>query len=386
MKNNEPIHMFKPLIVPEAFEAVDQVLSSGWIGLGPKTELFEKQFANYIGAKYCIGTNSGTSALHLALKCLNLSKGSEVITTANTFISTNHAILYEGLKPVFADIKIGSGNIDPTDIEKKITNNTKAIIIVHYAGYPCDIDKIYEIAHNYNIPIIEDCAHSAGAIYKNRKVGSECLLSCFSFHAVKNLPMGEGGAVATTNQFYWERLNKLRWMGINKSTHQRTNSNNNNDLTVYKWKYNVEEIGYKYHLDDIHAAIGIEQLKYLDKHNQHREKMAEIYRKNISSAISRISRMAYLHHRLDYKLSSYHFYPILADDRDNLMSYLKSNNIHLGVHYARNDNYSMYEKTDLPNTEIFTQKEISLPTHLHMNEEKVMRVCDAINKFYDKKD
>lgn len=379
MSNNEAIHIFKPLIVLEAMEEVQKTLQSGWIGLGPKTELFEQEFAKYIGTNYCIGMNSGTSALHLALKCLELKPGTEVITTANTFISTNHIILYEGLKPVFADIKIKTGNIDPEDIVRKITRNTGAIIIVHYAGYPCDLDEIYKIARNYNIPIIEDCAHSTGAMYNGRKVGSECLLSCFSFHAVKNLPMGEGGAICTSNRYFQERLMKLRWMGINKSTYNRTQSQRG--LNEYKWKYNVDEIGYKYHLNDIHASIGIEQLKYLDEHNAHRKEMAEMY---AAKLVGKIQFMEYPAYIPDSKHSSYHFYPILVEDRDNLMSYLKSHNIHLGVHYMRNDNYPMYEKFCLMNTQIFTEKEISLPTHLYMDEEKIERVCNTINQFHEK--
>ena len=166
------INLFKPVISEEAIKSVSDVLRSGWIGLGPKTKQFEDDFSTYVGTKYSVGLNSATSALHLAMKLINLQKGDEVITTALTFVSTNHAILYEGGTPVFADIQPETLNIDPEDIKRKITKRTKAIICVHFAGYPCDIEEIHDIARTYNLFVIEDCAHACGAEYKGKKIGS----------------------------------------------------------------------------------------------------------------------------------------------------------------------------------------------------------------------
>lgn len=236
--------VFKPKLNEKSIQNAVEVLTSGWIGLGPKTEEFETKFAEYVGAKHCIGLNSCTSALHLALEILDLKPGDEVISTPLTFVSTNHAILYAGCRPVFADVDAKTGCLDPYDVEKRITAKTKAIIVVHYGGCPADLDKFYEISRVYNIPLIEDCAHACGASYKGKRIGGPGLLQCFSFHAVKNLSMGDGGAITTNNTVYADKLKKLRWLGINKSTFNRT-VNPDDQPDRYLWAYDVDEIGYK---------------------------------------------------------------------------------------------------------------------------------------------
>ena len=216
------IQLFKPRISENAIRAASDVLRSGWLGLGPKTREFELEFAKFVDAPHCVALNSCTSAIHLALKILDLPAGAEVITTPITFVSTNHAILYEGLVPVFADVDRSTGNISAGSVAEKLTDRTGALMLVHYGGIPADIDELYAVAASHGIPVIEDCAHACGATYKNRPVGSHGELHAFSFHAVKNLPMGDGGALTVRTSENDARLRRLRWLGIDKDTFHRT--------------------------------------------------------------------------------------------------------------------------------------------------------------------
>jgi len=370
------IHLFRPVVYQTSIDAVTEVLKSGWTGLGPKTQQFERDFAAYTEAKFCVALNSCTSALHLALRLLDLEEGDEVITTAMTFVSTNHAILYEGAKPVFADVQLNTGCIDPEDVEAKITPKTRAIIAVHYGGYPCDIDRLHKIGRDHNIPIIEDCAHAAGASYRGQKIGSLSTINCFSFHSVKNLSIGDGGAITTQSAVYDERLRKLRWLGINKSTFARTETSDSNlNPRAYAWKYDVEEVGFKYHMNDISAAIGIEQLKMLDQDNSRRAEIAHRYRKELGS-VPGITLMKISSDRR----SSNHIMAIRAEGRDRLMDSLKQQDIHCGVHYLLNDQYRMYDRTPLPNARQLQDELISLPQHLMLTDDDVARVIKSIKK------
>lgn len=366
------VSLFRPQIREEAIAAVGEVLRSGWIGLGPKTAEFEQKFAEYVGAPYCVGLNSCTSALHLALKILDLPAGSEVITTPVTFVSTNHTILYEGLKPVFADIEPLTGNLDVRSVEEHITPDTGAIVIMHYGGYPCDLDAFYALGRKYEVPVIEDCAHACGAEYKGMKIGSCGDIHAFSFHAVKNLPMGDGGALTVCSEEYDQRLRRLRWMGIDKDTFVRSEAISKK---AYHWDYNVCEVGFKYHMTDIEAAIGLVQLGYLEQDNSRRREIAEIY----SSELKGVAGLQLFEYDPD-RTSSRHLCCVLAEDRDGLVDKLRENGVGVGVHYRRNDIYSMYEKQDLPHAERFTQRVMSLPLHLCLTDEEVGYVCRLIRE------
>lgn len=369
------IHLFRPVISEAAIEAVSKVLRSGWTGLGPKTKQFEEDFAKFVGAKYCVGLNSCTSAIHLALHLLDLEEGDEVVTTPLTFVSTNHAILYERATPVFADVRLGDGNLDPDDVEQRITEKTKAIIVVHYGGNPCDMDRFHEVSRTYNIPVMEDCAHAAGSRYREKRTGSISSLNCFSFHSVKNLSIGDGGAVTTDNKFYYERLLKLRWLGIDKSTFTRTEmAQSNLNPKAYAWKYGVPEIGFKYHMNDIMAAIGIEQLKLLEDENEQRVSISQKYRENLHEIPGVLGFLTT--DKQNY--SAHHICAMRVKNRDDLMDKMKSCDIHPGVHYLLNTHYPMYEETDLPNAKQLENELISLPLHLALTDENVQRVIDVI--------
>lgn len=355
--------------------AVEKVLCSGWIGLGPKTEEFEKKFAEYIGIKYAIALNSCTSALHLSLNMLGIRDGDEVITTPITFASTAEAILYNNATPVFADVEENTLNISADSILKKINKNTKAIIIVHYGGQPCDMDKIQKIADDHKIKIIEDAAHACGAEYKGTKIGNSKNITCFSFQAVKNLAVGDGGMITTNNPDLDKRLRVMRWMGIDKSTHQRTATGE------YLWDYSIIDGGYKYHMNDIAASIGIVQLEKLDFMNRKREVIAEIY-DNFFMGSEIVIPLAILPNRK----SSHHIYCVKLKNiqRAALMKYLSEKGISTGVHYKplyHHLRYAPYWNNDTPMAENLSPNILSLPIHPSMAKSEAKKIAKLILGF-----
>jgi len=363
------IPLCRPIVSKEATEAVDEVLRSGWLGLGPKTQAFEKAFAEYIGAPYCVGLNSCTAALHLGLRLLDLPPGSEVITTPLTFVSTNHVILHEKCEPVFADIQADTGNLDVESVSKRTTERTRAIMLVHYAGYPCDLDEFYALAGSSGIPIIEDCAHACGAAYKGKRIGSHGDIHAFSFHPLKNLATGDGGALIVRSAEHDARLRRLRCHGVDADTFQRISDQR------YDWNYSVTDVGFKYHMNDVEAAVALVQLHHLDESNARRAEIAAHYGERLSG----VPGIRLLQYKND-RTSSFCMYCVLAERRDALVDKLRAHGVEAGVHYRRNDQYPMYEEQDLPNTEYFWRRVISLPMHLQLTNEQVDYVTDVIRK------
>src|SRR5207248_2191792 len=230
------------------------------------------------------GVNSATSALHLATIVSGISEADEVLTTALTFVSTNHVILYEKAEPVFVDVDDRTLNIDLSKAEKMISPRTRAVMAVHFAGNPVNLDELYDFAARHKLAVIEDAAHACGAKFRGRRIGATGL-TCFSFHAVKNLPMGDGGMVTTNDKPIFEQLMTLRWMGIDQSTYDRS-------VGKYRWEYSVESVGYKYHTNDIAAAIGLEHLKRLDEWNARRQQIVDIYRSELANLVPQELRFA----------------------------------------------------------------------------------------------
>ena len=367
------IPVFRPSMGNEEAKAVEEVLKSGWIGLGPKTKEFEEKFAQYVGAEYAVSVNSCTAALHLALKVMDV-EGGEVITTPMTFISTNHAILYNNAIPVFADIDEDTLNIREEEIERLITPKTKAILAVHYGGHPCDMAKIFKIAQTANIKVIEDAAHACGAEYKGKKIGSLGNATCFSFHAVKNLATGDGGMITIHSQEIAERLRKLCWLGISRGTWDRS------ACKAYKWEYNVEELGYKYHMNDITAAIGIVQLSKLEEENARRKEIARKY----DDAFSDLDWLE-TPVKKKYAKSAHHNYVIkvLNGKRDKLITYLAEKGISAGVHYVPNHLYKIYQPyyRRLPVVESIWKRLVTLPLFPDLKDEEVDYIIEKIWKF-----
>lgn len=366
------IQLFRPYVCEEAIAAVADVLRSGWIGLGPKTAQFEAEFAQYVGARYAVALNSATSALHLAMEVSGIKPGDEVLTTSLTFVSTNHAILYMGGRPVFVDVDEKTMNIDLDEAEKLVTPSVRAVVAVHYGGNPSDLDRLYAFAAKHKLAVIEDAAHACGAAFRGRRIGSFGL-TCFSFHAVKNLPLGDGGMMTTNDQSVYDRLIQLRWMGISRSTFQR-------NAGGYQWEYDVSEIGYKYHMNDINAAIGVEHLKRLDEWNGRRREIVELYRVALADLAPKQLRFV---EQTANASSANHIFAIRVAQRDTVVEEMKKRGIGVGVHYKPNHQYPLYagaRRGSLAVTEKAYEELMSLPLHLMLGDEDVRRVCDALHE------
>jgi perosamine synthetase len=369
------IQVFKPFMGEEEIDAVAEVLKSGWIGLGPKTAGLEKGFAEYIGVEYAVGVNSATSALDLALKLLQINHGDEVIVPTITFVSTAHVVAYNLGTPIFADVDPTTLSIDIEDVKRKISLRTRAIIPVHYGGRPVDMDRLKDVSGN--IPIIEDAAHACGGVYKGRKCGSLGDIGCFSFHAVKNLAMGDGGALTINDGAMAERAKRLRWLGIDKGTWDRSEIDKS-----YWWEYFVDEIGLKCHMNDIMAAIGLVQLSKLEMMNSRRKEIAKIY----SEAFRDVEWIEIPPDDNDEYKSSWHIYHIKVDRRDELSIYLQENGIATGVHYKPIHLYSCYgNRPVLPVAEKTFLRILSLPMYPGMSNEDVEKVIDTVTSFKGRK-
>ncbi|MBN1687622.1 MAG: DegT/DnrJ/EryC1/StrS family aminotransferase [Candidatus Omnitrophica bacterium] len=368
------IPLFKPSLGKEELTNLEQVFNTGYITLGPKTKEFEERFAAYVGTPYAVGTSSCTIALQMALDVLKV-KGGEVCVPPLTFVSTVTAAVYNQATPVYVDVDPDTLCMDPADLEKKITKKTKAIIPVHYGGHPCDMDRILAIAKAKNIPVLEDCAHTGGAYYKNKQTGSFGDMGCFSFHAVKPLAAGDGGMVTTHNENYARQLGSLRWLGASKDTYQR-------DKKGYDWYYEISCLGYKGYMNDITAAIAMAQLEKLESMNERRRKIADLYNeafKGLDWLKTPVIR--------SYAKSSHHNYATKIDteriSRDDFMEHLKSNGISSGVHYMPIYQHPYYRVEDprTPVAESVWQKIVLLPLFSSMTESEIQQVIDAVTGY-----
>jgi perosamine synthetase len=364
------IQLFRPFVSEEAISAVAEVLRSGWIGLGPKTAQFEEAFAAYVGAKHAVALTSATAAIHLAVVAAGIGEGDEVLTTPLTFVSTNQAILYEGGTPVFVDVDEGTLNLDLNKAEALLSPRTKAIIVVHYGGNPIDEARLYAFAAAHGLVVIEDAAHACGATFEGRRVGSFGL-TCFSFHAVKNLPLGDGGMITTDDELVYQRLQRLRWLGIDRSTFSRTAGG-------YQWEYDVPELGYKYHMNDIAAAIGLEHLKSLDEWNERRRALVQLYREELSGLPSDVLRFV---DHTPGAVSANHLCVVRVANRDRVVDRLREREISVGVHYKPNHHYPMFSgarRGDLSCVERAYHEILSLPMHLLLSDDDVRTVARAL--------
>ncbi len=369
------IPLFRPSYDHRELDSLKEPFEKGWIGLGPKTKEFEDKFAAFVGSTHAVAVNSATSGLHLALSLFNI-KGKEVITTSLTFVSTNHAILYEQGIPVFCDIERDTLNMDAKKIEALITPKTVGIICVDYGGHACDMDKIMAIAKKHNLFVIEDAAHACGSMYKKKRVGNVADITSFSFHAVKNLAMGDGGMLTFNNAEWDAILRRRRWLGISKSTYERNIVNKG-----YHWQYDVEELGYKYHMNDINACLGLVQLSKLEKANDKRRSIAAMYDKELKEV-----KWLTLPVEKPYTRTVRHNYAVRIHDpklRSEFIGYMMDNNIATGVHYSPNHQFKMYRKykADVPVTESEWQKIVLLPVFPGLTTTEQKYVIKTIKNF-----
>lgn len=369
----------------QEIKAVTTVLKSLWLTQGPKVEEFEKKFAKFVGSKFAVAVSNGTAALHLACLAAGLKKNQELITSALTFCASANCALYCGAKPDFVDIN-DQGLIDENKIEEKITKQTKIIIPIHYAGLPCNLQKIKEIADKYNLIVIEDASHALGARYKKSKIGS-CEYSdmvIFSFHPVKHITTGEGGMITTNNKNYYEKLLLLRNHGITKDPKKFTSHQSLITNHLEPWYYEMQELGFNYRLTDIQCALGISQLKKINQFVKRRREIASIYdkafRKNRDIEIIKENKDQFC---------SYHLYPIRVINEKaklKLFNYLKSKNIFCQVHYLPVYWHPYYQKLGYkkglcPKAEHFYQRVISLPMFSGLKIKEQKFVINNISKF-----
>ncbi|WP_144519511.1 DegT/DnrJ/EryC1/StrS family aminotransferase [Bacillus thuringiensis] len=372
------IQLFVPKFeINECLEEIKECLEKGWTGIGFKTIEFENNWNKYTGFSHSHFVNSATTGLHLAVKVLKMfyqwEEDSEIISTPLTFISTNHAIKYENLQIVFADVDQYLC-LDPQDVEKKITKKTKAIMYVGIGGNTGEYPKIVEICKKYNLRLIIDAAHMAGTRLAGSIPGKEADAIVYSFQAVKNLPTADSGMVCFHNAKCDELCRKLTWLGINKSTFDRVEKQG-----AYKWMYDVENLGYKYHGNSIIAAIGLVQLKYLDRDNAYRRQLAKWYDNKLKNYTSRIKTIPIP----DNCESSCHLYIIQVKNRNELILALNEVGIYPGVHYRDNTHYSMYSygRGTCPNSHIITEEIISLPLHLNLTKVDIDYICNQVIKY-----
>ncbi|MDI6751578.1 MAG: DegT/DnrJ/EryC1/StrS family aminotransferase [bacterium] len=368
----------QPWLGKEEEREIVDTLRSGWITTGPKTKKFEQEFARYTKAKYALGLNSCTAALHLSLIAAGVKEGDEVITTPITFASTANVIIHQGAKPVFVDVEPDTLNIDPERIEERITKKTKAIIPVHFAGYPADMDRIIEIAQRHNLVVIEDAAHSIEAEYKGKKIGSIGDMTCFSFYATKNITTGEGGMLTTNNREWAEKISMLSLHGISRDAWKRYGKDG------YK-HWDIIYPGYKYNMFDLQAALGLAQLKKIEEFWQTRKKYTQIYRE----AFEDIPQIQVLSERGDIR-HSYHLFVIIVKteelraDRDTIMNEIQREGVGIGIHFRAVHLHPYYRETFgfkkgmLPNAEYAGERVISLPLYPRMSKEDVQGVISVV--------
>lgn len=368
------IPVFKPAVGEEEWLALREPMEKGMLGLGPKTREFEEKFAAYVGVPHAIGTNSGTSALHLGFTVLDIA-GGEVITTSLTYVASNHAIMYCGGIPVFADIEEDTGNISADEIERHIGPNTKAICVVHYAGHACDMDPILEIAARHNLPVLQDSAHACGSRYKGRMIGAFGGINTFSFDPVKNLATGTGGMITLDDAALDKRMRKLRWLGHSRPPGTPP------EPGQMEYYHETEEIGFRHHMNDLSAAIGIVQLRKLEANNARRREIAGIY-DNAFADLGWVETPVVK----EYAETSQHKYVIKVapEDRDDLMLHLKSRGVASHVHFVPthlHPAYAAYRPESLPVTERFWKRIVTLPLFPTLTDDETGQVIEGVRSF-----
>jgi dTDP-4-amino-4,6-dideoxygalactose transaminase len=375
---NDFLLFHKPFISEDEVDEIVDTVRSGWISMGPKTIRFENNFSEYIGAKNSIAVSSWTAAGHLTLEAFGVKPEDEVIVPTMTFPATAEIVCYFGAKPVIVDVDEDTLNISLEAIEKAITPKTKVIIPVHYAGQPCDLDEIHEIARKYGLRVLEDAAHSLPADYKGKRIGTISDVTCFSFYATKTLSTGEGGMICTDNEEITERCKIMRLHGINRDAWKRYTESGS-------WYYEVVAPGYKYNFTDLQASLGLPQLKKVDAMWDSRKRIAAKY----TEALKDLDTIQ-LHTLKPNRESSWHLFPIrlhldrLTINRAQIINELREKNVGVGVHFMPVHQHQYYSQTfnlsdsDFPVASAAFPRLLSLPIYPGMTDENVDRVIDVL--------
>ncbi len=366
----------KPTLSEETYREVEAVLRSGWLTTGPRVAQFEKDLSAYFGGRGVRAVSSATAGLQIALMALEFKPGDEVITTPLTFVATLNTIVQAGAKPVLVDIDPKTRNMDLTLLVHAITPKTRALMPVHFAGLPVDLDEIYAIAKKHKLRVVEDCAHAIGAEYKGRKLGGFGDIQVMSFHPNKNMTTGEGGAVVTDDKDVLKRIEQLRFHGIDRAAFNRFSKGGSQH-------YDVVEPGFKYNMMDIQAAIGLHQLPMLDGFIAKRTQMVQLYRKRLAglgNGLELPQDPSYPHRH------AWHLLTALVPERDSFIEKMKEHNIGVGMHYVAAHLFTYYKETfgykagDFPHAEYVGTHICSLPLFPTMTEADLDRVVAAVRE------
>lgn len=361
------IPVFNTYVHPEATGAIASVLESTFLSEGQTVKDFESELEKELGLQHCVTVNSGTSALHLALVLAGIGENDEVILPAQTFVATGLVVLQQKAKVVFADIDVRTGNISVESIREKITPRTKAIIPVHWGGYPCDMDEISALARKNNLVVVEDAAHALGATYKGKRVGSLSDYTCFSFQAIKHLTTGDGGAISSKDPGIQQQATTLKWFGIDRNQALPTE--------LGERDYNIDSLGFKYHLNNYAAALGLANLKGFGERMAARRRIATFYDKELAS-VPGISLLNYK----DDRQSAYWLYPLHVENRLNFIRKLKEHGITASVVHQRIDRNRIFGgiQKDLVNQARFDDRQIHIPIHDAVDKEKADHIVRTI--------
>jgi perosamine synthetase len=362
----------RPSIGIEELEEVKKIFDTGWLGLGSTVFEFENKIKEYLNAKNVIAVNTGTTALHIALDAFGISEGDEVIVPSLTFCASIQVITALKAYPVFCEVDPNTLNIDVEDVRRRITSKTKAIMPVHYCGNACDMDTLLNIGKEHNVFIIEDAAHAFGSSYKGKKIGSFGDVTCFSFDPIKNITCGEGGAVVLSNDTIAEEIRRKRILGIDKDTWHRYKNERS-------WFYEVTTQGYRYHLSNINAAIGLAQFKKFNKFIEKKRNIVKLYNEQFKD----LDGLKLLEWNLDETAPFTYIIRILDGKRDEMMDFLKERGVGTGVHYIANhiQPYFLQYAKPLPITEKVWKEILTLPLYYDMSESDVNLVIKSVTAF-----
>lgn len=373
------VRLFKPSVGEEELANIRVVFERAWLGLGPTVVQFEKEWNAYLGARNSVGVNSGTAALHLALTAYNFPRGAKVLVPAMTFVATATAVLYNHLEPVFVDVDPETLNLSLDDLQRKITKDCVAVMPVHFGGHPVPMEKLLPIARAHKLAVIEDCAHCAGGSYNGRKLGLWGDIGCFSFEEKKGMTTGDGGMMSTNQPELIEALRANRWVGIDKDTWKRAaHYTADQETDTRHWYYEIAVLGYKYNMNDLMAAIGLAQLKKLDRMNRRK---AEI----IARYLERITDLRRVRPLQPYQLegSGYWIFGVRSEQRDALILHLKKRGIATGVHYMPLPLHPLFRgNTDsIPVARKVWESVLTLPLFADLTDVEVDYVCEALRDF-----
>lgn len=363
----------RPYIGQEELDTLAAVFDTRWLGMGAVTEEFEGKLREFLGVKHVIAVNTGTSALHIALDGLDLQPGDEVIVPSLTFVASVQAILAVGACPVFCDVYPDTLNMDIADVLGRVTARTKAVMPVHYGGLACEIDDLLPSAREKSIWIVEDAAHAFGSTYKGRNVGTLGDVTCFSFDPVKNITCCEGGAVATDNDEVAARIIPKRILGIDNDTWSRMRQRRN-------WFYHVLTQGYRYHMSNVNAAIGLQQLNRLEEFKTRKQDIVRRY----DEAFRGVRELVLIKHNLDETFPFFYVVRVTNKRRDALMKYLRGRDIRTGVHYVPNHLQPLFSESrvPLPVTEELYEEIVTLPLYFEMTDTDVEMVIEEVCSFF----